>query len=173
MAAVVDGGGWDSNPRPRLPGATILDRDITDSVTPPMNALCTVATDNRGVQLRPWCGEPRSIVHLTLRGMADVDALAQVLHSLTCREAPFAVMLEISDIALDRHRNLWPEVRRLPGGRARFGTWCRGAAYVFATPLCLSQAQIHLSQAQRIWGTRIHAGHDPDGAAQWLKAALE
>jgi hypothetical protein len=119
------------------------------------------------------CTDLTRIVHLTLRCAGDVDALAQVLRSLACREEPFGVMLDVGDIALDRHRGAWPEVRRLSGGRARFGTWCRGVVYLFSSPLCLSQAQIHLSQAQRIWGTRIHAGVDPDDAAQWLEVLLE
>ena len=113
------------------------------------------------------------IVHLTVRCAADVEGLAPVLRSLACKEKPFGVILDVGDIALDRHRGAWPEVRRLPGGRARFGTWCRGVAYLFSSPACLSEAQIHLSQAQRNWGTRIHAGEDPDGAAQWLEVLLE
>lgn len=109
------------------------------------------------------------VVHYTVDGVSSIESLVQALSPLVRQEAAFGVMLTITGIALDRHRDLWPEARRLPGGRAHFGTWCRGVAYVFSDPPCLREARIHLGMAPRIWGTRIHAGHDPDTAVAWLE----
>ena len=112
------------------------------------------------------------IVAIALTSSASIGLLALVVRHLADRESPFGMMLTVRGVALDRHRNLWPEVRRLPGGRARFGTWCRGVAYIFGGPLCESEAQIHLDRAGRLWGTQVHISQNRDEAAAWLQAAL-
>jgi hypothetical protein len=117
-------------------------------------------------------GNQVEIVQLSLTCPASIDVLAQALGPLAYRESRFGVILTVDGLALDRKRDAWPEVRKLPGGRARFGTWCSGVAYVFSGPLCESQARIHLVHAGRLWGTRVHATQDADVAQVWLEQRM-
>jgi hypothetical protein len=95
--------------------------------------------------------------------------LADDVARLIEREDPFGLVLTVDGIDLDRHRVAFPEVRKLRGGRARFGTWCRGVVYVFDTPASQAAARIHVDQAARIWGTKVCIAKSGTDATAWLE----
>jgi len=109
------------------------------------------------------------IAWISLGSPAAIARLAPEALSLIERERPFGLVLEIDGIDLDRHRNEFPHTRRLSGGRARFGAWCRGVAYVFGASTSAADACIHLEHAPRIWGTRVRIARNDDDAVAWLR----
>jgi hypothetical protein len=109
------------------------------------------------------------IAWMALSSPATFGQLAVTLQSLAEGERPFGIVLEVDGIDLDRHREAFPQVRDLPGGRARFGAWCRGVAYLFAPATSPAGARIHLEHAPRTWGARVQIAQADTDAAAWLR----
>lgn len=118
-------------------------------------------------------GSVNHIAWVTLSSPVTFKRLADEAALLAGREHGFGLVLEIDGINLDRHRELFPQIRHLSGGRARFGTWCRGVAYVFERPTYEAVASIHLEHAPRIWGTRICVARSGDEAVAWLAGQFD
>jgi hypothetical protein len=93
------------------------------------------------------------------------DLLARVVDIVAC-DRPFGVVLVVHGVVLER--SSFAAIRRLPGGRARFGTWCRGVGYVFETSAAQAAARRHLFEARYLWGSRIFVTRATDDATVWL-----
>lgn len=96
------------------------------------------------------------------------DLLARVVEIAAC-DRPFGVVLVVRGIVLERHRASFTAIRRLPGGRATFGTWCRGVGYVFETAAAQAGARRHLDEARYLWGSRIFVTRAADEATARLR----
>jgi hypothetical protein len=124
----------------------------------------------RGTPCVPTRAAAERIAWIALSSPAAFAGLATEAASLIEHERPFGVVLQVEDIVLDRYREVFPQVRDLPGGRAGFGAWCRGVAYVFGESASSTDAYIHLQHAPRIWGARVRIAISRDDAAVWLCA---
>ncbi len=96
------------------------------------------------------------------------DLLARVVDIAAC-DRPFGVMLVVRGVVLECHHSSFAAIRRLPGGRAKFGTWCRGVGYVFETSAAQAGARRHLFEARYLWGSRIFVTRATDDATAWLR----
>ena len=123
----------------------------------------------RATQRAPARAAVERIAWIRLASPAAFGSLAAQAVWLVERERPFGLVLEIDGIDLDRYRDAFPHTRRLPGGRARFGAWCRGVAYLFGASTSAAEACIHLEHAPRIWGTRVRIARNDDDAVAWLR----
>lgn len=108
------------------------------------------------------------IERVTLSSPVRFGMLAGAAASLAESERPFGLVVEVDGIDLDHYRDAFPRVRALPGGRARFGAWCRGVAYVFGASTSAVGASIHLEHAPRIWGASVYIAQSDADAAAWL-----
>jgi hypothetical protein len=109
------------------------------------------------------------IAWMTLSSPALFERLSVEARLRSEREQPFGLVLDIDGIELDRYRTHFPRMCHLPGGRARFGSWCRGVVYVFESSLAEAGARVHLEHADRIWGARVHTARSDERAAAWLR----
>lgn len=110
---------------------------------------------------------------LAVSSPAVFVSVADEARLLTELERPFALVLVIDAVELDRHRRAFPQMRHLPGGRARFGAWCRGVAYVFGSVTVQLGAHVHLEHAPRVWGVRVYQTCSRRDATLWLAAQFD
>lgn len=110
------------------------------------------------------------VLWIRLASRSDLDRLAHEAQALAACERPFGMVLTVAGLRLDAHRGSFPSIRRMPGGRARFGTWCRGVAYVFGPGSAIDGARRHVREAPLIWGTLINVSHSTSVAASWMEA---
>ncbi len=113
-----------------------------------------------------------TIVTASIGSAADLEELLGQAVEMACGERPFGVVTTVSGLDLRRHRSSFEVIRRMPGGRAHFGTWCRGVGYVFESAAEERAARQHLYEAPLLWGARIVVTHAGEDAAAWLRGEL-
>jgi hypothetical protein len=111
------------------------------------------------------------VSRIALTSGFDYERLDAELAALTRHDRRFGLVLMVDGLCLDDWRRQLRSVRGLPGGRARFGTWCRGVAYVFESH-SMAGARGHLYEAPFIWGTDVFVADTLQDASDWIVARL-
>lgn len=114
-----------------------------------------------------------AIVTAAVGSAAGLDELLGRVVELARCEAPFGVVVVVRDFALAPRQAGFAAIRRLPGGRAHLGTWCRGVVYVFESAEAEQAARQHLHEAPLLWGTRILVADATAEAVAWLHDELQ
>ncbi len=113
-----------------------------------------------------------TVVRESIASPAALDGLITRAVDLAGEERPFALLLTVRGGVLEDRPAGFGAIRRAPGGRAHFGTWCRGVAYVFEEADDEEAAHWHLHAAPFSWGTRIFVARQRENAEAWLRFEL-
>jgi hypothetical protein len=113
-----------------------------------------------------------TVVREAIGSPAALDDLIARAVGLAGEERPFALLMTVSGGVLEDRPAGFGAIRRARGGRAHFGTWCRGVAYVFEEAGAEEAAHWHLHAAPFSWGTRIFVARQRESAEAWLRSEL-
>jgi hypothetical protein len=113
-----------------------------------------------------------TVVREAIESPAALDELIARAVGLAGQERPFALLLIVRGSPLEDRPASFGAIRRAPGGRAHFGTWCRGVAYVFEDADDEEAAHWHLHAAPFMWGTRILVARDRESVEAALRSEL-